>query len=339
LTFLFFLSTDRKPRWWLVGLVFGLSGGIRNVAIILAPMFLALMWKENRRPKEFAKNFALFGLAALVGILPVLIWNEFAYGAMLVHPSQVPHLQGWRPTFPHSFFGSEFQFNGLLNWPFHDHLVRTPHFSHPTSMLWPLVTVKSLGLVLSALALVGAIVMVARRRFVGLVLLYWYLAYYGLFFFQENWEELKQTFMALHLFPLVAFAAWGLVWIGEQVRAWRRWTALAAVVVLLAGGVFVAQLVRPPQDERWYHRFPHAGANDAGLAELPEELRKDWHFFYTRETEAEIDREHAALTRPCALPALYRPFDVDWAGNFKRIAEEPFTKEHRTLAVWSYIYE
>ena len=188
LTFLFFLATERKPRWWLVGLVFGLSGGIRNVAIILAPMFVALLWQRSPNARRFFRDFALFGLAALVGILPVLLWNQYAYGAMLIHPSQVPHLQGWRPTFPHSFFGSEFQFNGLLNWPFHDHLVRTPHFSHPTFLLWPLVTLKSLGLGVAALAVVGACVAVRRRLFLGLMLLYWYLAYYGLFFFQENWE-------------------------------------------------------------------------------------------------------------------------------------------------------
>ena len=269
----------------------------------------------------------------------MLLWNQYAYGAMLIHPSQVPHLQGWRPTFAHSFAGAEFQFNGLLNWPFHDELVRTPHFGHPTFMLWPLITIKSLGIPVAALAVVGAVALVRRRRFEGLVLLYWYLAYYGLFFFQENWEELKQTFMALHLFPLVAFVAYGLLWIVEGYRVRRRWIALAATAVVLTTGVLCAGLVEVPADERWYYRFPHAGANDAGLAELPEGLRKDWHFFYTRETPAEIERERRSLTTPSPLPAFYRPVHFADGEDLRRILDEPFERDLRTLAVWSYIYE
>lgn len=339
LTFLFFLATERRPRWWLVGLVFGLSGGIRNVAIVLAPMLVIMMWRSRSSRRGFLLDFLGFGVAAFVAILPVLLWNQYAYGEMLIHPSQVPHLQGARPTFPHSFFGREFQFNGLLNWPFHDHLVRTPHFGHPTFMLWPLVTIKSLGVVLAALAGIGAVALLRRRRFLGLMLLYWYLAYYGLFFFQENWEELKQTFMALHLFPLAAFVAAGFAWLAKGLRSWRRWATVAVLAGVLAGGVLAAGLVRAPADERWYYRFPHAGNNDAGLAELPENRRKDWHFFYTRETEAEIERERRALTTPSPLPALYRPMDVDWGERLERIAREPFQRELTTLAIWSYIYE
>ena len=344
LVFIFFLATERRPHWWLIGLVFGLAGGVRNVAIVLAPMLVAYMWWSSggfAGWRSFAKNLSLFTACAFVAILPVLLWNQYAYGAMLIHPSQVPHLQGWRPTFPHSWFGSEFQFNGLLNWPFHDRLVRTPHFGYPTSMLWPLVTVQALGVVLAALVPVGALRLLRFRLRETLALLYWYLAYYGLFFFQENWEELKQTFMALHLFPLAAFAASGLLWLFERRRLWQRWAATAACAGVITVAVYSARLIEAPADERWYHRFPHAGRNDSGLTELPEERRKDWHFFYTKETAKEIERERRALATPSLFPAFYRPFRFGSGEGdvLERIVREPSERELETLAVWSYIYE
>ena len=351
LVFLFYLLSERRPTWWLIGLVYGLLGGVRNEAIILAPMLLAFQWRQyasaeapaggprDRDLAGFFRAFGAFTLAAFAGILPVLLWNRYAYGAMIIHPSQVTHLQGFRPTFPHRFFGSEFQFNGLLNWPFHDHLVRTPHFAFPTAMLWPLITIRSLGVPITALGLVGAIVLLKRRPFLGRVLWFWFSIVYLLFIVQENWEELKQTFMALHLFPLVAFVAAGLDWLLEGLGDRRRWLWFGAGIVLVVGTVLGSRLVDAPADERWYVRFPHAGTNDSGLTELPEERRKDWHYFYTHETDAEVQREREALTSLYAFPRLYRPVVWPAPGLLGRIAAEPLEREHRTLAIWSYIYE
>ncbi len=340
LTFLWYLLTGPAPRWWLLGLVYGLLGGIRNEAIVLAPLFPAFAWRQSGgawRP-VLARMAAFTALAALA-IWPVLAWNDFAYGEALIHPSQVARLEGFRPTFPHRFWGTEFQFNGLLNWPFHDHVVRTPHFAFPTFLHWPLAALKSFGLVASALAAVGALVLARRRRFEAAALGFWYAVVALLFAFQENWEELKQTFMALHLFPVAAFLAAGLVWLWEGRREVRRWVAVAAVAVAMGVAARAAALLDVPADERWYVRFPHAARNESGLDGLPEDRRKDWHFFYTRETPDEVARERAHMTSPAPWPSLYRPFVAPPADVLERIAREPFEREHRTLAVWSYIYE
>ena len=339
MVFLWFLVTDPKPRWWLIGLVYGILGGIRNEAIILGPLFLAFQWHDSRAFRPFLARLATFTATAFAAILPVLLWNRFAYGQMLIHPSQVGHLEGFRPTFEHAFFGMKFSFNGLLNFPFHDHVVRTPHFGFPTFLMWPLVTIKSLGIGLTALAAIGFFVLFSKRRFEAAMLAYWYGIVAFLFVFQENWEELKQTFMALHLFPLAAFLATGLQWLGERLGDWRRWAVVGGLCVLTGVVLLGIRTLEFPADLRWYERFPHAAVNDSGLDELPEDLRKDWQFFYTRETDSEIQRERQELTRPSLLPALYRSFHFPGSDVGRRIVAEPFEQEHRTLAIWSYIYE
>ena len=339
LAFLWVLLTEPRPCWWLIGLVYGILGGIRNEAIIVAPMLLAFLVRDRRSWRRFLPAFGAFFAAALAAILPVLLWNRFAYGQMIIHPSQVSHLEGFRPTFPHSFLGLEFQFNGLLNVPFHDTLVRTPHFAFPTFLLWPLITILVLGVPLAALGAIGAVVLARRRPFEGAMLAFWYLVVYALFMFQENWEELKQTFMALHLFPLAVFVAAGARWLADGWQRRRSWFAWGAACAVLALGVHLAGRLEVPVDDRWYVRFPHAARNDSGLAELPDERRKDWHFFYTRETPAEVARQKERLATPSAFPASYLPFVAPPGGVLDRIASEPFTRTLRTLAVWSYIYE
>ena len=339
LAFVWLLLSERKPSWWLVGAVYGIVGGIRNEAIVVAPLFLGFAWMHTRSVSGTARALGTAVGAALVTIAPVLIWNDYAYGEPIIHPSQVAHLEGFRPTFPHTWFGlgEPFDFNGLLNWPFHTELVRTPHFAFPTFLHWSLVTVKSLGLLLAPLAAIGAAVMLRRRPFEGALLGFWYLIFCVLFAFQENWEELKQTFMALHLFPLAAALAFGLDWGSGGAR---RWIPVVVAGALLWGAVLGLRGLEVPADERWYVRFPHAAANDAGLDELPVELRKDWHFFYTRETSTEIAREKLDMTHVRPWPTMYRPFHWPGVGvALEELAGEPTTRELRTLAVWSYIYE
>ena len=341
LVFLWVLLSEDRPSWWLCGLVYGIIGGIRNEAIILGPMMLAFMALGKPGWSRYLGRLGTFTAAAFVAILPVLLWNQFAYGQMIIHPSQVAHLEGFRPTFPHTWFGlsEPFEFNGLLNWPFHTQIIRTPHFAYPTWLHWPLVTIKSMGLLLTPVAAVGSVVLLRRQRFLGALLWFWYLIVAVLFVFQENWEELKQTFMALHLFPLAAFVTMGLAWMAQGLGSWKRWAGIAAAAVLLGVTLLGVRQWTVPVDERWYVRFPHAGSNDAGLDELPVHLRKDWHFFYTHETDREILAERRHMTQPWPWPSLYRPLHLPSAEDLARIPREPTTRELRTLAIWSYIYE
>lgn len=339
LTFLWYLLLDPIPKWWLIGLIYGLLGGIRNEAIVIAPIFPLFAWHQSRSWKPFLSSMLMFTACAAIAIWPVLEWNSFAYGKALIHPSQVDRLEGFRPTFPHRFLGLEFQFNGLLNWPFHTELIRTPHFAFPTFLHWPLVTIRSFGLVACALLIYGVFALWKQQRFYASLLLFWYVVVFLLFAFQENWEELKQTFMALHLFPLAAFFAAGLAWFYENLKRLRAWLAVGLLSLALFSGVRLVRTLDFPADARWYERFPHAARNDSGLRGLPQSKRKDWEFFYTRETSEEILEEKVHMTSPAPWPRLYRPCVSIGSDVAYRIIKEPFEREHSALAVWSYIYE
>ena len=145
--------------------------------------------------------------------------------------------------------------------------------------------------------------------------------------------------MALHLFPIVAFVGAGLAWIVEGARRRSTWIAVAACSGGLALGLLVVRQWEVPVDPRWYERFPHAATGDSDLAELPMRLRKDWEYFYTAETDAEIDFERRWMTRIRPWPALYRPPHVPDGDDLRRMLAEPRQRELSTLAVWSYIYE
>jgi hypothetical protein len=194
--FLVLLLAER-PRWLLAGLVYGALGGIRNEVIVLVPALVVLFAAR----REHLKGLPIFGAGALVGIAPYLAWNRFAFGRALIHASQYEGFDGFRPMFPHEILGWRFELNGLFNWSFHDHLVRTPHYAFPTYLTLPLVLVLCFGVGLTALGLLGAPAQWRHHRRVCGVLMLWIVFVLGLFLFQENWEEPKTTFAALILVP------------------------------------------------------------------------------------------------------------------------------------------
>jgi len=323
------LLAQEKPRWWMIGLVYGALGGIRNEAIMMAPALCVLLLATRERRKAMPS----FTGGALLGIAPYLAWNRFAFGKMLIHSSQFSDFDGWRPVFPHRLLGWEFEFNGLLNWPFHDHLVRTPHYPFPTYLPLPLTLILCFGVLWTALGCLGWFA-AWRERAWGAFLTLWIVFSFGLFLFQENWEEPKTTFGALIIVPLALFMVRGLVWLAEKPRATRRWASLLALVVLLEAGIYSAADVRVPVDERWYVRFPKAKTEAVRYGCLADEQRREWMFFHTDECPAELAEQRAKLTRGNLLPNLYYPLRLqapDLAAEFGR-------KQPHLFDIWNRIY-
>ena len=325
------LMLEEKPRWLLIGMVYGALGGIRNEVIVLAPaglVFLLCRGKEGRR------GLILFTVGAAALIAPYLAWNKFAFSQALIHASQFSEFDGYRPMFHHSLFGFEFQLNGLFNWPFHDHLTRTPHYPLPTYLTLPLSLIRSFGALLSALVIPGLVVQWRASRPWFAFITLWLLLILGLFLFQENWEEPKNTFGALAIPPLALLMVRGMQWLAERPRCWKRWTQYAVMVAALAGGVRAARLVEVPVDERWYVRFPKAKTEAHLHGCLTDAQRREWLFFHTDECPSELEEQRAKLTEGNLLPGLYYPLRY----GAKGFASELWRYEPPIFDIWDKIY-
>ncbi|MCL4234471.1 MAG: hypothetical protein KJ042_08135 [Deltaproteobacteria bacterium] len=329
------LLVDERPRPLVAGLVYGALGGIKNEAIVLAPAIIVLIAARPGR----VRSLALFGAGAFVTIAPYLAWNRFAFGRALIHASQFSEFDGWRPTFPHEILGFHFELNGLFNWPFHETLVRTPHYPFPTYLTLPLTLHIGFGGLGLALALMGAF---ARRTDgapglaapVRASMALWIVCWLGLFLFQENWEEPKNTFGVLAIVPLGVFAAAGLGVIVAGRRDARRWIALVGCVAAIEIIVASARFVQAPVDERWYLRFPKAKTEAQTIGCLDDRSRREWMFFHTDECASELDEQRRKLTRPALLPRPYYP--LVW--NESDLGETLGARRPRVFDIWDKIY-
>jgi len=336
--------SSRRP-WFIIGLLYGIMGGIKGETIVYGPAVLGLALLEppaasgrgNTIRRRIGNLCQLVGGAALA-ILPILYWNSYAFGTSVIHPSQHPGFHGYRPTFAHSFLGMELQFNGLLNYPFHDKLVRTPHFAFPVFLSFPFTVFKSFGAILSACVPLGLWALWCRNRRQALFLLAWALPVFLLFAFQENWEEVKMTFILLLFAPLVLFMAEGLgiLCYGELRKSAA--VVLTALTICIVGLTRLATTLDLPEDERWYVRFPKAVHSESGLARLPVEKRNDWEFFHTREGPGELADEKRRMASGNLLPSLYLPLALDPLAAARAVVEEAGNYKVRLLDTWRLIY-
>lgn len=343
-----FMAIETDPlRPFVAGLLFGAMGGLRNMAVIFAP--LLALWLYSRRKDtveggRLARRMAgfnavlMFGLGAFVAILPFMYWKQFAFGSPFAHPSQYPHFQGFRPTFAHAFMGLEFQFNGLLNFPFHDQWIRTPHFPFPVFLMIPLLFFSCFGLIPMGLSLLGLSSALKENRRLALTMVGWFFTATIFWVFQENWEELKMSFIFLALPPVMVFLAYGLEQMTRVVLLKRHLIVLGTIIALVIVALKFSFFLEFPQDQRWYQRFPKAGRNESALNGLPAERRLAPEFFLTRETEEERLEEKRRLTSICFFYCRYLPVDYEVSGIGSRIREELETNTLTVRPVWDQIY-
>jgi hypothetical protein len=343
-------ATAAVGRAAVMGLFLGVLGGVRNECVLLIPALAVALGTQPMGVENRLRALLAAATTALLTLLPALVWQRWAFGRWLIHASQFEGFEGFRPVFVHSIGPWQFEFNGLLNWPFHEQLIRTPHFPYPTYVLLPLVVVRSFGVIGVALALTGLGVLWRRRSALAACVTLWIAALWGMLSVQENWEELKMTYLVL-LFPAAALPfAEGLRWMtgaagvassgpGDGTpRLPLRILAFSLVAAVVWSGAYTIGALAVPADARWWQRFPHAAVNRAGYAELPHELRWSWEFFHSGESDSELRRERDRLWPPGLFPRTYRARSVSIGEEIRRMAGEAETTSLRTLAIWKYIY-
>jgi hypothetical protein len=158
---------------------------------------------------------------------------------------------------------------------------------------------------------------------------------------QENWEEVKMTFMLLAWAPLPLLISAGASWLNEsRLQFHKRAGVWVAVILAVMAFINILGAFEVPQDSRWYHRFPKADKhiNSEARAGLAENERNDWTYFQSYETPEEIARERSKLTAALPWPAQYLPLSWDFSREWGQMREESKTRKLVVLEIWGYIY-
>lgn len=325
---LIYLLILEKPNGFIIGLIYGVLGGIRNEAMLFFPAVIYKLFTSSDRK---AKEVILCILGASITIAPILYWNYYAFGNPLMHPTQFPGLGGFRPVFEHRFLFWKFNFNGMLNYPLHNKIIRTPYFSFPVFLLLPLTLISSFGILGFTLIFSGAINLFKKQRRVFIFLMLWFIPMYLLLSVQENWSNLKMTFLLMIINPLIIFIISGI----EEFYPSKRVTINISRIALLSASLFIAvkllSYLNFNVDERWYMRFPRA-IKGANISYIGDDLRTE------REDAAELIVQKKILTRGNLFPVFYKS-KINISDKIKNIQGEMRQREITVVDFWKYIYE
>ncbi|HCP47150.1 MAG TPA: hypothetical protein DIU15_13995, partial [Deltaproteobacteria bacterium] len=238
-----------RPAWFVAGTIFALAVTMRHVLILALPATLILVAASPMRRKALTRYLVAF----VVFTLPENLHHALApsIGSVFRFESNPQY-----PAFPYTVLGMDFSWQGLLNWPFHDTIVRTPGNPFPTFIRWPLHLADNLGLVLFALMLIGLVVIwrQASRTEAAFWLLWWGPVQASLAV-QEAWDVPNK--MGVIAIVFVSFLVWTLHGAAFVLRRPRLGggLVLALVVVTWLGAVGIRDW-RPPVDTRYYQVYP-----------------------------------------------------------------------------------
>ena len=283
------------------GLALGAAAGMSNPLVLLLP---ACLWRYGRGTHRW-RQLTLFTIGGLLTALPWMLVYQQACGSVFIHPVQgcllfceptaykEPELcdpmqyriSGDQYVFTHRFLGHEFRFMGLLNWPFHERVVRTPGFPSPVAMFVPLLILRSLGTVLASLALIGLADLCSRDRERAVLIVLWIIPTFLLLAANENWSIIKNRYVQPLMPAALLLAAHGVAW----ARRGDRYMALIIVAIVASALVLFASLAllwRPPMDTRYL-----------------DISKEPWLEFLVEERERGMEAMVPLLANPSMLPA------------------------------------
>jgi len=329
ISLLLYLLLSKKTPWLITGMVYGVLCGVRETGVLFFPAILyqLLIISSNRK-----RDTVLFIFGALITLAPLLYWNKFAFGGIFTHPTQFHGLEGFRPVFAHKFLFWKFDFNGMLNYPFYEKIVRTPYFAFPVFFLLPLVFINSFGIIFSALVIFGLMRLFREQKAVFIFLLLWFIPTYLLFCAMENWSTLKTTFLLLFLNPLVIFMSKGAEWLlVHRRRSAEKILQLLALSLLIFLAVKCLFYIDFPADPRWYMRFPRV-LRGGEISYIGYDLRTK------KEDPQELRLQKRELTMANLLPR-FDSLRIDAFGVIGRIKKEIVQRDVAAIDYWKYIYE
>ena len=253
------LALREERSDWVLGALFGLFVCVEHVLVLSAPAFLILY----RTRAQLRRPLLLFLGGALVPLAVEGLFHYVAFGSVFHFEHEtddiwIRHRGEVLPTFRHAVLFLEFEVDTLLNYPFHDHVIRSPYNGYPTFLLFPLHLLRSYGAVCAGVTLVGFASLWRRRRGAAAFLTLVCLPYFLILQFQENWSDILKLRLAILFLvaPTIAFA--------EGLRSCTRRSSLPVAlpaVAVLAGllylGVGAAARIDVPPDDRLYVLSPN----------------------------------------------------------------------------------
>lgn len=245
------LMLRRQVPWGHVGALYGLAVMMRHVGILCGPAVLWAVWvHQGDRWRALGRGFLAFNAVTITGH----IHHKVALGSFLKFESYGQLSR----TFEHRLVG---EYSGLLQWPFADHVLRTPWNPLPTFLMWPTYLADHLGLVLFSAMLVGIVVLLRINRREGVFWIAWIALAYLALSLQENWDVPNKMGIIYILFH--PFILWAAVGLREAARAPRTTGVALLTVALLCGiGARVVRAYDAPLDDRYYQAWEQERRED-----------------------------------------------------------------------------
>lgn len=290
----------------LAGIALGAALGIRHIDLFFVLTAALLVGRR-------AQRLAVLTLVTVAAALPCLIHHQVTYGSIFAHEHFVDEVFA---ATPHHFMGWSFDYMGLLNFPFTDHLIRTPYNPFPTALYYPLNTLAHVGTLLGAVALLGAWRLWADHRALTVALLMWLIPQYGVLSVLENWMDPNKMGVVVCLFPvLVLTLGLGLQWLfalrgqfSQRPRygGVRRIAILCVTTALLSGTAIAMDKLHVDDDNRFYLKYPNV------------RIERSEYFAF----------ERSLVTTGNPLPDLY------WLQQYSRM--RPWRRLSTMLTDWVY---
>ena len=240
LAILYCALDEDSPLAWL-GVVVGYMIGIRHLMLLAVGAPALIAWRRRAPRRDIVA-----GLAALVAV--GLLWathHQIVFGSVLSFES----FQEYPLQQSHTFLGMPFTFNGLLNAPFHDAIVRTPYNPFPNFVMMPLWVGSRLGVLLTGLGLLGLGWLHRSSRLDARLIAAFCVPTLLVLAPLENWmQPNKMGIQLIVLSPLFVGVVAGLRAVALEPKRASMWAAALVVTVAIGQAAVAGWEVQP--DER-----------------------------------------------------------------------------------------
>ncbi len=221
----------------LAGMLYGFLGSIRPISLIFVPGLIIYFYYSN------IKRITLFAASSVIVIIPVLIINYILYNNIFQFPGFL-----YCSLFKHQFFGMTFYIRSLFNFPFYDHIIRTPGFPYPIFIYLPLILLKNFGLLIFAAIFFGLNELKGKKtKYFFLVTSLVFLAF---LLINENWRPPKTTLLLLILPFLLILCMNGLKYLVKHLKDKKIVIAYLMLIVLVVLGVNITKGLDVTKDTR-----------------------------------------------------------------------------------------